>query len=95
MLLLRDVGKPTFNGAMSPKPGAGGKGLFLFISLASDMLLFIIRGFLTSLGVKGILSNTPAAVGDMTENARLARRSSAILANTESDSRLDIDDRGL
>ena len=77
------------SGVTVPKPGSGGRGLLRFALSAKEAKLFV------PLMQRCGWSKTPAAAGDMTENANLILRCSAALSKSESDVKLDMEEVGL
>ena len=84
---FRLLDREMLSGVISPSPGSGGNGLFLWALSARDMVLFMLRG---NLGYGW--SKTPAAAGDMIEKVRLAWRYSATFCRSVSEIKLDIDE---
>ena len=82
--------REILSGVMSPRPGSGGSGLFLLALSAIDMVLFMLLGTFGN-----GWSKTPAAAGDIMENARLALRCSTAFSKSVSEVKLDIEEVGL
>lgn len=80
----------TFSGATAAIPGSGGNGLSK--STPRDVVLLNVLSLLGILGVRGIPSKTPAAVGEQMENAMLWPRSAGFSTPGSSPVKLDIDE---